>query len=254
MKTTFRPLTRLTFTETAIELLVGWTPSDVEIQDGKGGTYTARRYTLTAGTRTLGTVTKERKSGWFATVTGRAFTHRVSSRDRGIDYIVRQWQDTGAPYSWYVEKGGLPPTPSTAPAVAAPQPAPAPRKRGTAPGCDRHRQAPAAGCAICQRIGVEFDILTRTIHALCEAGYLLQIDNGEDAFPVAGGCRDRLALIEAAMQTDEERLYVYRDHDHMAFGWVFFVYGNDGWDVINDYTTNLESALAEVNAYADTLQ
>lgn len=36
-------------------------------------------------------------------------------------------------------------------------------------------------------------------------------------------------------------------------GWVRFVYGNDGHDVISDYTTNLESVLEPINAYAESL-
>ena len=32
------------------------------------------------------------------------------------------------------------------------------------------------------------------------------------------------------------------------------IYGNDGWDVVNDYTTNLEPLLAGATAEADRLE
>lgn len=34
-----------------------------------------------------------------------------------------------------------------------------------------------------------------------------------------------------------ERLYVFKPGEKKPFAWVYFVYGNDGWDVISDYTT-----------------
>jgi hypothetical protein len=39
--------------------------------------------------------------------------------------------------------------------------------------------------------------------------------------------------------------------DTKEFGWVRFIYGNGGWDVINDYTTNLEPWMTNVDAIAD---
>lgn len=50
---------------------------------------------------------------------------------------------------------------------------------------------------------------------------------------------------------DEQVLFVSRPG--VPAGWVRLVYGNDGWDVISDYTTNLEKQLAAVNAYAESL-
>jgi len=35
---------------------------------------------------------------------------------------------------------------------------------------------------------------------------------------------------------------------------VYFVLGNSGWDVISDYTTNLEALLAGANALAESLE
>ena len=39
----------------------------------------------------------------------------------------------------------------------------------------------------------------------------------------------------------------------MYLGWVWFVYGNDGYDVISDYTANekIEALMVNVNKLAD---
>lgn len=47
---------------------------------------------------------------------------------------------------------------------------------------------------------------------------------------------------------DEQILYASRSD---CTGWVRFIYGGDGWDVINDYSVNLDKYLAEANAFAE---
>ena len=53
-------------------------------------------------------------------------------------------------------------------------------------------------------------------------------------------------------ECDEDRIVVYTPAKGRV-GWLHLVYGNDGNDVIADYTTNLEPQLQAVNAYAETL-
>lgn len=123
--------------------------------------------------------------------------------------------------------------------------------------CDTHktREDLPRLCALCQRIAVEADIVTRAIDALLVAGFELQIDGcGDDDRPEQP-VSDRARILREMMETDDDVLMTWRkDHDTLApQGWVRFVYGNDGYDVISDYTTNLEDVLAPVNAYADTL-
>ena len=36
-----------------------------------------------------------------------------------------------------------------------------------------------------------------------------------------------------------------------SIGWVYLVFGNDGWDVISDYTTNLEFLMGEALKISD---
>lgn len=38
------------------------------------------------------------------------------------------------------------------------------------------------------------------------------------------------------------------------WGWILLVFGNDGWDLISDYTTDLEHFIAPINALARRLE
>lgn len=131
----------------------------------------------------------------------------------------------------------------------------------TLPICDTHSRAkrttPARCCHVCQRLVVEQEIAAMTVDALLAAGYLLNVNNGgqdDELKPTT----DRQAVLDAMFATDDEFLTVYTNH-HPALaktrslGWVHFVYGNSGYDVISDYTTNLEAVLAPVNAFTNTL-
>jgi hypothetical protein len=135
----------------------------------------------------------------------------------------------------------------------------------TAPITPAHRCSKHQGrvdlpvlCHTCQRIAVEQDIVTRTVDAFLAAGYFLQTDIQDDPRP-AIPTKDRDAILAEVMQVDDEFLGVFSpaaDVDRSCWpvhGWVRFVYGNDGCDVISDYTTNLEGVLAPVNEYAQKI-
>lgn len=133
-----------------------------------------------------------------------------------------------------------------------------------APRCYQHRRRVDLPrlCHTCQRIAVEQDIVTRTVDALLAAGYALQTDIQEDPRPERP-TTDRAAILAEMMGVDDEFLGVYvvgtltfpaRHRERRPDGWVRFVYGNSGFDVISDYTTNLESVLAPINQYAETLE
>jgi hypothetical protein len=80
--------------------------------------------------------------------------------------------------------------------------------------------------------------MRRTVTDALNAGFALSVDNGEE---LSAPTTKRKEILGAMMQCDEDRLYYHKDAE--LVGWVYFVYGNDGWDVISDYTTNLESFL-----------
>lgn len=118
---------------------------------------------------------------------------------------------------------------------------------------EKHIEVPR-GCPTCTRINIERDIVLKTLVTLLAAGYSLEWDyindeNDGDEKPL----NDFTLLKAQAMACDDEHLYVYSPKGHRV-GWVYFVYGNDGWDVINDHTLSLEEVLAPVNEYAEKMQ
>jgi hypothetical protein len=115
--------------------------------------------------------------------------------------------------------------------------------------------------AIRARVTVERRIVKKTVDALLAAGYALATDQGDHRFyGDSNPTRDRQTILDALCEVDEEHLGVFTADEATGvervvqpFGWVYFVYGNDGPDVVSDYTTNLETVLAPVNDYAAAL-
>jgi hypothetical protein len=93
---------------------------------------------------------------------------------------------------------------------------------------------------VAMRQRVERKICMATVDALLAAGYSLGVNDGEEV--TLEFSRDREKIADALFTTDEDYLYVYeaeRDpaaKDKRPDMWVRFVYGNDGWDVICDYS------------------
>lgn len=105
------------------------------------------------------------------------------------------------------------------------------------------------------RQGVERAIVSRIVDDLLARGYALSVDygDGDPDYEVARS-RDRSAVLGALFACDEERLFVHREGQERPFAWIFLVYGNDGWDVVSDYTTNLEDDLKGATALADLIE
>lgn len=107
---------------------------------------------------------------------------------------------------------------------------------------------------------VEREICLQVVASLLEAGYSLGVNDGEEI--TIHHSRDAKEIERALFTTDEDYLYVYAADNHDADStpnyWVRFVYGNDGWDVVCDYLTALESVIGEgtatqklIDKYAD---
>lgn len=90
---------------------------------------------------------------------------------------------------------------------------------------------------------VEREIAAAVVDALLKEKFVLSVDNG-DQFEIENST-DREAVLKAMFQTDDEYLHAARAGRPPLAGWVQFVYGNDGWDVISDYTTNLEKFIGK---------
>ena len=99
---------------------------------------------------------------------------------------------------------------------------------------------------------VERKIADAAVKSLLAAGFVISVDNGGDEYELAHST-DKDAILKAMFLADEDRLFVEpsstvkgtRRGNSPWFGWVYFVYGNDGWDVISDYTINLEKFIGE---------
>jgi hypothetical protein len=89
---------------------------------------------------------------------------------------------------------------------------------------------------------VERKIATAAVDALLAAGFAISIQNGDEDVVVSS--TDKTAILAGMFLTDEEKLYAEKPAG-TYIGWVYFVYGNDGWDVISDYTINLEKYVGE---------
>jgi hypothetical protein len=96
---------------------------------------------------------------------------------------------------------------------------------------------------------VEKRIAEQCARDLIAAGFTVVVDDGEEWSKPFATAKE---IVEAMFSTDEDFLIPYKDGKKQ--GWVRFIYGNDGPDVINDYTVNLEPVLAKTFALADKFE
>lgn len=97
------------------------------------------------------------------------------------------------------------------------------------------------------RQAVERAIAKQTIADLLAAGCTIDVTaDGESEYKG----KDAATILAAMFQFDDCFLEV----SGTQHGWVRFVFGNDGYDVISDYTINLEGILKDANALADRIE
>ncbi len=98
------------------------------------------------------------------------------------------------------------------------------------------------------RIEREKKILHFVINKMVDSGFAIAVDNGGVDLELAPSLNKK-AIYDACMATDEEHLLFCKQSNGViekrTFGEMFFVYGNDGWDVINDCTINLDQYLEQ---------
>jgi hypothetical protein len=88
-----------------------------------------------------------------------------------------------------------------------------------------------------QRQTLERRIVRAVANDALKQGYAVTVDDGSGPDALALDKSTRLADIMAAiMSTDEDLISFYKDGKRE--GAVYFVYGNDGYDVICDHTAN----------------
>lgn len=93
------------------------------------------------------------------------------------------------------------------------------------------------------RQAVEAKIVKAVVKEALRHGYSLRVDDGERLHVIT---KTAQTALDALMETDEDTLFLYRGSQRV--GWVRFVYGNDGWDVISDYSANPETELVLIPA------
>jgi len=106
------------------------------------------------------------------------------------------------------------------------------------------------------RIKIEKRVARLFLKTAIKAGYLVRVHDGDDW---ACARTDKVSVaLEAMFSTDEDRVYVYEKvNDETAeklfkrLGHAYFIYGNDGYDVISDYSVSLEHIVRPVTDYCD---
>lgn len=88
--------------------------------------------------------------------------------------------------------------------------------------------------AVRSRQKIEVRIAAALVDSALTADYSVRVDNGEDETP---HFTDKKSILAAMFLTDDDTLWLMRNAE---VSWVKLVYGNDGWDVISDYTVDLE--------------
>lgn len=86
------------------------------------------------------------------------------------------------------------------------------------------------------RIQVEGYLITLLSKSLLDAGYRLVVNDGEEDTR----CASVQEVLEAATAVDEATLQARKGDEKF---WFYFVFGNDGYDVMADCTTNAEQFL-----------
>jgi hypothetical protein len=97
---------------------------------------------------------------------------------------------------------------------------------------------------------VEREIAHQVIVDLLKAGYRLGVNNGEET--TIHHSKNVREIESELFTTDEDYILVYvkgtDPKDIRPDYWVRLIYGNDGWDVINDYSVHLEPVIGKGTA------
>ena len=107
------------------------------------------------------------------------------------------------------------------------------------------------------RIKVEGMIADFFVTKALADGYLVSVFDGEE--DALDKSQDKTVILNEMFSTDQDELTLYFPNGD-RFGAVQFIYGNDGYDVISDYSAARErykafdAWMAPVNAYCATLE
>lgn len=108
---------------------------------------------------------------------------------------------------------------------------------------------------------MEKQIVRAFVEDTIAAGYrvAVSLERGYDVEDMLLGSTDADEIMNEALAGDDAHLFVQpadgptvgADEDVVSLGWVYIVLGNNGWDVISDYT--LTDVIEKLLARADDL-
>jgi hypothetical protein len=128
----------------------------------------------------------------------------------------------------------------------------------------RLRTGPDFGCTLHEGIKmrqeVERKIVGALVRRLLKEKFRLTVsaERGYDIDELLLGSVDYKTIMDRAFDLDDCHIFVHAadgelvdDGRLVAEGWFYLVFGNDGYDVISDYTTGVEPYMTEANAISD---
>jgi len=118
-------------------------------------------------------------------------------------------------------------------------------------GGDHYDPQDASTKSLIKRIEMEGKVARKTVDALLDAGFTIGVNDGEET--VLKHSTSVNAIMGALFSTDSDYVIAYNATTQKRVGAVHLVYGNEGHDLISDYSTSLEAALKTAEAYADAL-
>lgn len=87
---------------------------------------------------------------------------------------------------------------------------------------------------------IESQLIAKLLDILLLSSFTFSVSDGEET--TLKRSRDKQAIMGALRTTDEDFLTIH-NAEGKRLGSISFVYGNDGWDVINDYSASLSDIL-----------
>ena len=100
-----------------------------------------------------------------------------------------------------------------------------------------------------KRQRIEKAVINALLITAIQQGYTVSVDNGE--YISTKRSTDRKVILADLMACDEESLILHKDNKRAR---VFLVYGNDGWDVIVDYSLSIEHLMESAERVSDAIQ
>lgn len=103
---------------------------------------------------------------------------------------------------------------------------------------------------------VEKKVVGKLVDDILKAGHRIAVslERGYDVEDMLIGSTDKEKIMKAAFEGDECHLFIQyatgpllRNEKVTSKGWVFLVFGNSGFDVISDYTVNVEKLVKGAN-------